>query len=231
MNDRNVLWLRWTIANAISEFLGLGATFAIIGLLVSRIEQQHATGILLSFALTILSGAIEATLVSLAQWLAMHRWFPTVKRASWWRATLTGALLGYALGYLPSTLMSMGQIATQATQAEPPEWMVLLLSAGLGAVTGAILSFAQWLVLRSKVKRAGAWIPANMLAWTFGMPLIFLGMDMAFKMTSAWQSILVIGATLLTTGAVVGAIYGWFLKGWAKETFPQKQPASTHKSL
>ena len=209
--NKNVLWLRWTTANALSELVGLGATFATIGLLVSKIDTQHITGILLSFIIAVLSGAIEATIVSLAQWWAMHLWFPMIGRFAWWRATLIGALIGYVLGYLPSTLMSMGQATTQTTQVEPPQWVTLLLAAGLGALAGAVLSFAQWLVLRGKVKRAGLWIPANMLAWAFGMPVIFLGMDLAFKMTEVWQSVLVVGGALLLAGIIVGAIHGRFL--------------------
>jgi hypothetical protein len=211
INKRNILWFRWTTANGLSELMGLGATFATIGLLLSKIDTQHITGILLSFAITVLSGSIEATIVSLAQWWAMRPWFPMIGRFTWWRATLVGALIGYILGYLPSTLMSMGETVTQTSQAEPPQWVTLLLAALLGAVAGAVLSFAQWLVLRSKVKRAGLWIPANMLAWAFGMPVIFWGMDVAFKMAEIWQSVLVVGCALLIAGMVVGAIHGRFL--------------------
>jgi hypothetical protein len=216
-NNRSALWLRWTFANGLAELLGLGATFVVIGFLVSKIDTQRVTGILLAFVLTVASGAVEATLVGLAQAWAMHPWFPNIRRFAWWRATLVGALLGYVLGYLPSTLMSMGEAAGQAAQAEPPQWITLLLAAGLGAVAGAVLSFAQWLVLRRrlvlrrKVSRAGSWIPANMLAWAFGMPIIFEGMDLAFKQTAAWQSVLVVGAALLLAGLVVGAIHGAFL--------------------
>jgi hypothetical protein len=211
MNSRLALWLRWTAANGLAELLGLGATFATIGLLVSRIDTQHLNGILLSFALTVAAGAIEATLVGLAQWWAMHAWFPKIKRFAWWRATLVGALLGYVLGYLPSTLMSMGETAGQTAQAEPPQWLILVLAAGLGAAAGAVLSFAQWLVLRGKARRAGLWIPANMLAWACGMPVIFWGMDLAFKQSTAWQSVLVVGGAILVAGLVVGAIHGRFL--------------------
>jgi hypothetical protein len=211
INKRNILWFRWTTANALSELVGLGMTFATIGLLLSKIDTQHITGILLSFAITVLSGSIEATIVSLAQWWAMRPWFPMIGRFTWWRATLVGALIGYILGYLPSTLMSMGETVTQTSQAEPPQWVTLLLAALLGAVAGAVLSFAQWLVLRSKVKRAGLWIPANMLAWAFGMPIIFWGMDVAFKMAEIWQSVLVVGCALLIAGMVVGTIHGRFL--------------------
>jgi hypothetical protein len=79
-NNRNVLWLRWTAANAFSELVGLGATFATIGLLFSRIETEQTTGILLSFAIAVLSGTIEATIVGLAQWWAMYPWFPMIGR-------------------------------------------------------------------------------------------------------------------------------------------------------
>jgi hypothetical protein len=215
--NKNILWLRWTTANAFAELFGLGATFAVIGLLVSRIDTQGLSGILLSFAIAVLSGAIEATLVGLAQWWAMRPWFPAIRPFTWWRATLIGALLGYVLGYLPSTLMNMGEAATQTPQAEPPQWLTLLLAAGLGAVAGAVLSFAQWLVLRGKVKRAGLWIPANMLAWACGMPIIFLGMDVAFKVGVLWQSVLAVGGALLTAGLLVGAIHGRFLVFLANE--------------
>jgi hypothetical protein len=51
MNTKNRLRQRWTTANGISELLGLGATFIIIESLVSKIDTQSATGILLAFAL------------------------------------------------------------------------------------------------------------------------------------------------------------------------------------
>lgn len=193
--------------------IGLGLTFAITGLFFSRIgEQNSIASILFSFVVAVLSGAVEATFVGLAQWWAMHPWFPSIEKFAWWRATLIGALIAYVLGYLPSTLMSMGQAtASNAPATEPAQWIVLLLAAGMGAVGGAVLSFAQWLVLRGKVDRAGSWIPANMLAWLFGMPVIFWGIDLAFKMPALWQSVMTMAGTLFVAGAVVGAIHGLFL--------------------
>jgi hypothetical protein len=210
---KNQLWLRWTLANAVSEMTGLGLTFAITGLFFSRTGEQHSvTGILLSFVVATLSGAVEATFVGLAQWWAMHPWFPSIEKLAWWRGTLIGALIAYVLGYLPSTLMSMGEsTASSGTAVEPAQWVVLLLAAGMGAVGGAVLSFAQWLAMRRKVKRAGSWIPANMLAWLLGMPIIFWGIDQGFKMPALWQSVLVVAGALFAAGAVVGATHGLFL--------------------
>jgi magnesium-transporting ATPase (P-type) len=217
--SKNNLWLRWTGANALGEMLGLGLTFAITGWFFSSQGNSATTsGILLSFAVAVFSGAVEATIVGLSQWWAMHPWFPGIKRFSWWLATLVGALIAYVLGYLPSTLMDIGASASQSTApVEPPQWVVLLLAAGMGAVGGAMLSFAQWLVLRGKVRRAGLWIPANMLAWTFGMPVIFWGIDQAFKLSEVWQSVLLMAGILFLAGAIVGAIEGWFLVRMADE--------------
>jgi hypothetical protein len=184
----------------------------------SQQGSPTVTSILSSFAVAVFSGIVEATIVGLAQWWAMHPWFPSIKRFSWWLATLVGALIAYVLGYLPSMLMDMGASASQtAAPVEPPQWIILLLAAGMGLVGGLMLSFAQWLVLRGKAKRAGLWIPANMLAWAFGMPLIFWGIDQAFKMSEVWQSVLLMAGILLITGAVVGAIEGLFLVRMADE--------------
>lgn len=210
---KNQLWTRWTLANAFSEMVGLGLTFAITGLLFSSMgEQNTISSILFAFVVAVASGAVEATFVGLAQWWAMKPWFPSIGRFEWWRGTFIGALIAYVLGYLPSTIMSMGEATASSTpMAEPAQWVVLLLAAGMGAVGGAVLSFAQWLVLRGKVHGAGIWIPANMLAWLFGMPVIFWGIDMAFKMSELWQSILLMAGTLFVAGAVVGSIHGLFL--------------------
>lgn len=224
--EKRILWFRWVVANALGEFVGLGATFAVIGWLFTRLQQQQSgvVAILLAFIGAVASGTLEATVLGLAQWWAMHPWLPAIPRRVWWVATLVGALLAYGLGYLPSTLMDLNAAATGAPVAEPPQWIVLLLAAGLGAVGGAVLSFAQWRVLRKTVVHAAWWIPANMLAWLVGMPIIFWAMDAAFNGLSSGQAILLVGGALLLTGAVVGAIHGAFLV-WLAGSTKQRRPS------
>ena len=174
------LWLRWVLANAFAEMFGLGLTFVVIGAGLTWLQTLGGTlSILAGFVFAIVSGIFEATLVGWGQWWAMRPWFPAIRRFDWWRATTIGALAAYFLGYLPSTIMDLGAEASSAVPvAEPPQVIVLLLAAGMGLAGGAVLSFAQWLVLRKQVQRAGIWIPANMLAWMLGMPLIFWGIDL-----------------------------------------------------
>lgn len=107
--------------------------------------------------------------------------------------------------------MSMGEQASQAPAVEPPQWLVLLLAAGLGLVAGAVLSFAQWWVLRKHAARAGWWVPAHMLAWLVGMPIIFWGIDLAQAGRPLVQTAGLLAGCLLLTGAVVGAIHGTVL--------------------
>jgi len=212
--DLRILWWRWVAANALGEMFGLGLTFAVgVGVISSLGDQGNLAAILISFIMAVASGAIEATFVGLAQWWAMHPWFPVIHRSAWWSATLIGALVAYMLGYLPSTLISLGEGTTQAQApvAEPAQWIVLLLAAGLGVVGGALLSFAQWLTMRKKVPLASLWIPANMLAWLVGMPVIFWGIDVAQKLDGLIWLILFMAGVLLLTGMVVGAIHGAFL--------------------
>ncbi len=219
-HTRRQLWLRWVIANSLGEMIGLGATFAVAAFYFTTMQgQPGAESVVAGFLVAVASGGIEAAVVGLAQWWAMHPIFLTISLRSWCLATLVGALLAYLLGYLPSTLMSLAEETTQAQPAaEPPQVVVMLLAAGMGLVGGAVLSFAQWLVLRKPVQGSWIWIPANMGAWALGMPLIFWGIDTAQKGQPAWQAVLIIAVSLLAAGAAVGAVHGAALVRLAKQT-------------
>jgi hypothetical protein len=223
--NKKTLWVRWIIANALGELFGLGMTFGVAVLLFTRIgDTGSVLVILLTFTAAVASGALEATIVELAQWWAMHPWFRGISRLSWWLATMIGALIAYVLGYLPSTLMNLGeQVSEAAPMAEPPQYVILLLAAGMGLVGGAVLSFAQWMVLRRHVTGAGIWVPANMLAWMLGMPVIFWGIDAAMLGQPLWQALLIISLALLVSGAIVGAVHGAFLVRLADQTGRSQQ--------
>jgi hypothetical protein len=205
---------RWVGANAVAELVGLGGTGA-IGFAWFRYAGEPAgvAAVLLAFVVAVGSGAVEATVVGLAQHWAMGPWLPGLRARRWWLATLWGALAAYVLGWLPSTLMSLGTAGDPAPApvTEPPQWAVLLAAAGLGLVAGAVLALAQALELRRHVAHAWRWVPANMLAWAVGMPAIFLGMDLVFREQPVWLSALLAAGTLVVTGAVVGVINGSFL--------------------
>lgn len=67
---------------------------------------------------------------------------------------------------------------------------------------------AQWLTLRHYLRRAGWWIPANVLAWLFGLPAPFLGLAAVPDNNSTATFILVGILSGLLMGITVGAITG-----------------------
>ena len=212
MQTKWSLWLRWVLANALGELVGLCVPMAAFALLATQLwDITRAGPVLAVFALDVAASAFEATTVGLLQWWAMHPWLSSITRRSWWLATLGGSLVAFGVSILPPMLMSMRSQGVQAPMTEPSQGNVLLLAAGMGLVTGAVIAFAQWFVLRGKVMKAGLWIPANMLAWAFGTPVIFWTNDIARQGQPIWLSVLLTSGGLLLTGAVVGAVQGAFL--------------------
>ncbi len=134
----------------------------------------------------------------------------SISLKDWLVAMLAGALSVWLLGIVPSTLMSIGEQSSGASSVEPPLVVMMLLGGAMGLVLGVVLAIPQWLVLKKHVEGAAWWIPANSLAWLFGMPIIFGGIDLASSVDSVlW---IVVGvAALFLTGATIGAIHGAFL--------------------
>lgn len=212
---------RWVAASVAGEVVGLGGTGLVGFAYLGYAGEPAAVGaVLAAFGVAVASGALEATVVGLLQHRAMRPWFPRLRAGRWWRATLWGALAAYGLGYLPSTVLGLAAAGgpQAAAPAEPPQWLVLAAAAGLGVVAGGVLAIAQALELRHHVQRAWRWLPANMLAWGAGMPLVFAGMDLAFRDRPAWLVAALVAATLALTGAVVGVVNGSFLTRMAPPT-------------
>lgn len=224
------LWVGWVGANTLGEMLGLGATFAALGAGMTYLGSiKGFAGILLSYGLAIVTGIIEATLVGWAQWRVLRAQLPQLRLRAWWAATLFGALIAYILGYLPSTLMGLQEESTQTAAVEPEQWVVLLLAAGLGLVGGLVLSYFQWRELRRQLPSAWLWLPANMLAWMLGMPLIFLGIDTMFRIQVPALQLVFMAGILLLTGAIVGAVHGIVLVRLVKHKNDlEAQESATH---
>lgn len=206
------LWLRWVGANSLAELLGLGATFALDIVIISRIQSIGTVAASLAgIVLIAATGAVEGAVVGLFQWSVLRGPFPTITRRAWVTATIVGAVTAWFLGSLPSTLMDMGSQETGAVAQEPPTWMILLLAAAMGLFLGAVLAFPQWWILRRAVSRAWLWIPANCVAWALGMPVIFASVDRAYaayESGSLAGTLLIFAAALLLAGTVVGAVHG-----------------------
>lgn len=205
-----ILWSRWVLANALAEMIGLGASALLWGFVAFAAETQ--AGILAAAgAVVVGSTLLEGTAVGLGQWLVLHRPLPQLKWQSWLIATMIGAFVAWLLGMIPSTMMSLGEETAAAPPPEISDMMMYSLAAVMGLVLGPILALPQWWVLRRYVRQAAWWIPANALAWAFGMVVIFIGVGMIESDALTFGVVLLILLSLAVAGAVVGAIHGLML--------------------
>jgi hypothetical protein len=218
------VWGQWTLANAIGEALGLGATLLIGILLFARLEPALGPlGPVASLVLGVIAGAgIEGSVVGTLQWLVLRRTLAGLRWLSWAAATAIGAGIAWALGFLPSTAVSL-LTTTESTQAGGGMALQDIsglasygLAAGLGFVAGSILAVAQWWLLRRFVPRASWWIVANGAAWALGMVLVVLGMSVISTDAVTIGTAALLVTFVLVAGGVVGATQGltliWLLR-------------------
>lgn len=208
----SALWLRWVLANALGELMGLGLVAVVAGGLIWRFGEPRSTIMVLLFtALMITLGACEGMALGWTQWLAVHPFLHPLQRREWMNATICGAVIAWSLGMIPSTLFSLQETTGNAAPMTMDDTTKYLMAATMGLALGVVLGIPQWMVLRRCVKQARRWIGANAIAWAFGMPIIFLGAGATPTQASGGLIVLMIAITLFVAGAVVGAVHGCVL--------------------
>jgi hypothetical protein len=209
------IWGQWVLANAISETVGLGATFLIGAFLL--VQTEPTIGALAAAGLGVLAGTvIEGSLVGTAQWLVLHRPLRRLRWRVWVGATALGACVAWTLGMIPSTLLFTSPNNAGGAPGQMSDLAVFVLAAGLGLITGPILGVPQWLALRPHLPKACWWVLANALAWMLGMVVIFMGTSFISPEGMSWQVALVLLLFVVAAGTLVGAVHGlvliWLLR-------------------
>lgn len=191
------LWLPWFGSVTLGECLGFAAP-AIVGAATAGGAAAVSTPLLL------LAGAVEGATLGWFQVRVLRRALPSLSTARWTVATAGAASLAWAVGLAPSTI-----------GADLGTWSpaILVPVAGIGGLVLLLsIGTAQWLVLRTQVRRAGHWIWITALAWA-----VAIGLFMAVA-TPLWQpgqsgiTIALIGALGgLVMAATVAAVTGVLL--------------------
>jgi hypothetical protein len=211
------LWLQWVMANVTGEVLGLGLVGAVATAMVLTIGEPEAAIVTLMMAgMMIAAGALEGVIVGFAQWLVLRRRIHRLRRREWVAATAIGALVAWAMGMAPNTLMALNQSAGSSPPPEMSNAVKYALASVMGVVLGMILGASQWRALRRYVSGASLWIWANAAAWAVGMPVIFIGAGASPVGASALRMVFTVFMTIAAAGASVGAIHGaallWLLR-------------------
>jgi len=212
--SQGAFYRRWVWANGWAELLGLGATLLLGWFGTRAFSPADASPLIIlagAFAAIVFGTLLEGILIGFAQARVLHDRLAALAPRSWILATASGAAVAWALGMIPSTVINLLNSQPASPMSEFPDSPQYLLAAAMGMVLGVILGSSQWRVLRHHVPHAGFWVGANAVAWTIGMPLIFLGMDTLSENASVTRIGLTVLATCLAAGLAVGAIHGWAL--------------------
>lgn len=123
---------------------------------------------------------------------------PHIEKKRWW--TLATAIC-WAVG-LPISIVVLLFL--------PPKQFGTSILAGLiaGGISGAIVGFGQWLVLRRRIQRAIRWIPATALAWGTGETIVFA---FFLNLSGAVRPIVLGLVSGLIGGLIGGAVTGGVL--------------------
>jgi hypothetical protein len=210
LHDR-AFYGQWILANGLAEAIGLGTTLVIgnaAAPLLDSISGSTAAVLVAALTAVVLGMVLEGVVVGLAQERVLQT-RTSLPPWAWTIATAIGAAAAWLLGMVPSTAMAfIGDGVPGDPASEPAQPVQLALAVLMGLVTGPVLGFAQWLVLRGAVRHAGRWLWANAVAWGAGMPLIFGGMDRVPWTGAPQARIAAIYAVCAVTGLVVGAVHG-----------------------
>jgi WD40 repeat protein len=165
-----LLWLVWVLANAAGGTLGALASAALNEWVLNTSPGEIGPTIMLT---TYLPGGIIWLVLSTFQWLVLKLYMPSMPWTSavWWvGASTIAGIVAVTIGLFmtfPLLMLSAASVGSPLPQA----------ASGVmaGAIPGAVIGAAQWLVLQAqqvqetRMRRAGWWVGVNVLAWGLGL--------------------------------------------------------------
>jgi len=191
MNAQSTTW-RWTSLTAVGLVGGIGAALVLGG------PIQFLVGMML--VTPVVTGVVGAVLGG-AQWLHLRH---VMVRASWW---IGATILGMALG-LSGGVVVVEQAGRLLLGHRPDVVHLTILQraasfAVLGAITGAIVSGFQWLVLRAQLPAVKGWVVTTTAALLIAFVVSSLLVDVAVGgFQSARGVIVFVGVAGLLFGGI-----------------------------
>jgi len=195
------IWQEWVVATTIGQMAGF-AFPAIIGVIAANMTTNIHTPnpeLLMMVAMTI-AGIGEGAILAYAQWIILKKYIKDLNTRDWILFTAMAAALGWGIGMLPTT------VGENISNLHP-----LALLSGIFILAPIFLlsiGFAQWLVLRKHMQKAGWWILANALAWPVGIFASIIVLILVPDNSPAGVWVLSGIMAGLMMGSTVGAITG-----------------------
>lgn len=192
---------KWILNCSLGEFLGIfcAAALAVIGNHFIG-EPNDMTAKILLFLIALASGMCEGTLLAYFQYRVLRHILPNLKFKQWWQYTIIPAVIGWALGILPSLTINNNDLEPPHDFAPPPLILIILGAAAMGLFLGGFFGWIQSLALKQHIAEVRSWILWNVVGWSLGMVWIFLAATIPDENTPTWL--------ILTGGLIGGALAG-----------------------
>jgi hypothetical protein len=224
--DSELPLARWIIACTLGELIGFGVGGGLAALAFVSIPDPTsgplATALLLA---CVGAGLVEGAILGAFQWLALRSALPSLTIAAWSSVTALAGATGWALGSLPSIVMSLTSGADAPPATDPGLLVTLLAASALGLALGALFGAFQWIALRRHVRRGGSWIAANAIAWALALPWSFVA---GGSIAAASSPVLAVSGAALAgaaMGLTVALVTGLFLRRMTRAT-PERRAYS-----
>lgn len=204
-------WGRWVVACTVAELLGMvAASAAAVGGMALVGDRTGVAPALLVLGLALLGGAAEGLAVGELQFRVLLPWLPELSRRRYVGGTVLLAVVFWALGMTPSTIMTITTAAADSstTAMDPAPWLVALVAAAGGAVGGAAFGLVQGAALRGHVAHPWHWVRPNVVGWALAVAVITVG---ATSVPIGVHGVAVVGygiAIGVAAGACIGVVTG-----------------------
>jgi hypothetical protein len=209
LSDNGFRLRHWVALLACAEVVGMIAAAAAARAGQALVSVPAGAGqVAVAVGLATVGGTVEGAAVGLATARLLSSRVPGFRVRRWVAVTTAVAALGWAGGTVPSALAGADPVG-EAGSSEPTLGLLVVAGLGLGIVLGALLGWAQSMMLRHRVSHPFRWVGANALAWAPAMAIIFVG---ASAPGGDWPLGAVLALAAVTgglAGAALGLVLGW----------------------
>lgn len=182
-------WIAWIPATIVAYSVGVGVSTWLVGL-----SARSLSGMFGGILFVLLYGGVIGLGVSVIQLVVIPR------EATSWRTWIGATVIGGALGFAAASVV--GEIL--ANLIDPSVNLVLgegVIQGTSGAIVGAGIGSAQWLVLRPVMSEGRLWIPMTALGGA-------LGYGIAVALLELIDVVPLRAALVPSFGGILGAFIG-----------------------
>ena len=205
---------KWIFNDAVGIFLGILVASAIIFFEIQLIGQPESLSEkIVNVSVALIGGLITGSILAWFQYGTLRKRYAGLSWKRWWGNTALAFTAGWFIAIIPSLSFSGSYGFEQVVLPFGlPTYAMVYGSILLGAIMGALIGTAQWLILRKHRERARRWIGMNIFGWAFGAFIMTMS-GLLYPGTELLNVMLMVaGVGGLLTALVLAGITSYFFR-------------------